>query len=142
MGSRIDTLEKLLKDYGYVAQAQSKTVSLTIPSTLNVFFGAEKFVLPAPEVVLNRITTEVKQTFAELFGGYSTSEVVGGWRDTDTGALIEEKSLIVFSYVPDILVGDARAIVELAKKVRDTLAQDSVLVQLGSDTLFVGWRNE
>jgi len=79
----------------------------------------------------------VAAEFARLFGGSTIRENLGYWI-SDTADLVEETTREVFSFASDAALSDNLAtVLQLAESIKRDLSQESVLVSVDGQALFV-----
>lgn len=104
-------------------------IALVIPSTTNVHETA------SPETVGKWVKC-AKTKFAELFGGFTSHNAVGGWMSPVHG-LIEEPVTVVASFTDDQglkRLGDVKA---FASKMARALSQEAVALEVDHRLEFV-----
>lgn len=131
-----DTLKELT-NVGYEPTRAGLTISIVIPSTVNLFFGTKKYISAAPCDVLAHIKEQTERTFAELFGGYSLTLNSGGWLDMDTEELVREDCAVISSDIMDLSANAANEVIRLAREIRHTLNQDAVMIKINSQPIFI-----
>lgn len=104
-------------------------IAVIIPSTVNANKAA------SPETVGKWVRC-AKTQFAELFGGFTSHNAVGGWLSPEHG-LIEENVTVVSSFTDDHglnRLGDVKA---FAAKMGRALAQEAVAIEVDHSLQFV-----
>ena len=103
-------------------------IGIVIPSTINVNEVA------SPETVGKWVRC-AKVQFAELFGGFTSHNAVGGWMSAH--GLVEEPVTVVASFTDANglkRLGDVKA---FASKMAKALSQESVAVEVDSSLQFI-----
>lgn len=97
-------------------------VAIYIPSTV----AANK---PADPALINKMLEWAKNKFASRFGGFTVTNVIGGYMSAEHG-LIEESIAIVSSYCDEDGLTHVQAIREFAQIVAKTMSQECVSVEV------------
>lgn len=103
-------------------------IGIVIPSTINVNEAA------SPETVKKWVKC-AKVQFAQLFGGFTSHNAVGGWMSAQ--GLVEEPVTVVASFTDDHglkRLGDVKA---FAAKMGRALGQEAVAVEVNHSLQFV-----
>ena len=103
-------------------------IGIIIPSTVNVNEAA------SPETVGKWVKC-AKVQFAQLFGGFTSHNAVGGWMSAQ--GLVEEPVTVVASFTDDNglkRLGDLKA---FAAKMAKALSQEAVAVEVDSSLQFI-----
>jgi hypothetical protein len=103
-------------------------LGLIIPSTVNISKPA------SPELV-RRWVKRAKVRFAELFGGYTSHDAVGGW--LSGVGLVEEAVTIVASYTDDQGLNRLADVTEFALQMALALSQEAVAIEIDHRLEFV-----
>jgi len=104
-------------------------IAVIIPSTMNANQDA-------PTEIVSKWVKCAKKHFAELFGGFTSHNAVGGWLSPEHG-LIEENVTVVSSFTDDHglnRLGDVKA---FAAKMGRALKQEAVAVEVDHSLQFV-----
>ena len=105
-------------------------VSIFIPSTTH---GNK----PAPAQLIARWVKSAKLKFAELFGGFTAFDAVGGWMSPVHG-LIEEPVKVVASHTDDDGLDRLADVEEFAATVAEALGQEAVTIEVDNGLRFIG----
>jgi hypothetical protein len=105
-------------------------IAITVPSTT----GVNK---PAPEVAAVYVE-KAMQTFARLFGGFTTLTAKGGWFSNEMGLVVEDV-FIVYSFCDRATLKASLAQVKaLALEIKKAMTQECVAVEIdGKGIVFI-----
>lgn len=103
-------------------------IGLIIPSTVNVNEAA------SPETVKKWVKC-AKVQFAELFGGFTSHNAVGGWMSGQ--GLVEEPVTVVASFTDDHGLNRLGVVKAFAAKMGRALGQEAVAVEVDHSLHFV-----
>jgi hypothetical protein len=103
-------------------------IGLIIPSTVNVNEAA------SPETVKKWVRC-AKVQFAELFGGFTSHNAVGGWMSAH--GLVEEPVTVVASFTDDHGLNRLGEVKAFAAKMGRALSQEAVAVEVDHSLQFV-----
>ena len=103
-------------------------IGLIIPSTVNVNEAA------SPETVKKWVTC-AKVQFAELFGGFTSHNAVGGWMSAQ--GLVEEPVTVVASFTDDHGLSKLGQVKAFAAKMGRALSQEAVALEVDHGLQFV-----
>lgn len=114
---------ELLKQF----TAAAEKVEVYIPSTRNII-----------EHIDNAEHIEKGgRLFAELFGGFSTMEVGGGWV-SDSAGLVLEKPTILYAYTnTETLEAALQKVIDFAQWLKREQGQDSILIVVSGNAYFI-----
>ncbi len=104
-------------------------IGLIVPSTLNASEAA------STEIV-NKWLKCAKTQFAQLFGGFTSHNAVGGWLSPVHG-LIEETVTVVASFTDDHGLQQLGKVKAFAAKMGRALSQEAVAVEVDHSLHFV-----
>lgn len=104
-------------------------IAVIIPSTANINESA-------PEETINKWIKSAKIRFAELFGGFTSTNAVGGWVSPIHG-LVEESVTIVSSFTDDIGLTRLGEVKAFASRLAEALSQEAVAVEVDHSLQFV-----
>ena len=104
-------------------------IGVIIPSTTNVSEAA------SPETV-SRWVKCAKTQFAELFGGFTSHNAVGGWMSPVHG-LVEEPVTVVSSFTDDSGLNRLGEVKAFARKMARALSQEAVAVEVDHSLEFI-----
>lgn len=104
-------------------------ISVLIPSTVNIneIASAE---------TISKWIKSAKVRFAELFGGFTSHNAIGGWLSPIHG-LVEEPVTVVASFTDELglsRLGEVRA---FASRLAEALAQEAVAIEVDHSLEFV-----
>ena len=97
-------------------------IAVIIPSTTNANQSA------ATEIISQWIRS-AKVKFAELFGGFTSHNAVGGWMSVEHG-LVEEPVTVVASFTDDHGLSRLNEVKAFAAKMGRALSQEAVAVEV------------
>lgn len=103
-------------------------IALFIPSTIHVSEFA------APELIAQWIK-RAKIEFAELFGGFTSYEALGGWMSAQ--GLVEEPVTVVSSFTDDNGLDHLGEVRLLAEELAMALFQEAVAIEIDSQMEFI-----
>jgi hypothetical protein len=103
-------------------------IGLVIPSTINVSETA------SPELV-GLWVKRAKMQFAELFGGYTSHNAVGGWMSSQ--GLVEEEVTVVASFTDDLGLNQLTEVKAFARRMAKALSQEAVAIEIDHRLEFV-----
>lgn len=103
-------------------------IGLIIPSTVNVNEAA------SPETVRKWIKS-AKVQFAQLFGGFTSHNAVGGWMSAQ--GLVEEPVTVVASFTDDHGLNRLKEVKAFAAQMGRALSQEAVAVEVDHRLEFV-----
>src|SRR5947209_4430854 len=109
--------------------AMNHKISVIIPSTMNVSEVA-------PKEIVNKWVRCAKTRFAELFGGFTSQNAVGGWLSQEHG-LVEESVTVVSSHTNDKGLNRLGEVKAFAAKMGKALGQEAVAVEVDSSLQFI-----
>lgn len=101
-------------------------IAIYVPSTVNVSQACDN----------TKQVAETQILLAQLFGGFTTYEATGGYV-TNSNQLVTEKITIVTSFVGRAKKAQKEAIFAYAEQLRDSMTQESILVQIGAKIHFI-----
>jgi len=104
-------------------------IAVIIPSTMHANEAA------SPETVGKWVKCAKKQ-FAQLFGGFTSHNAVGGWLSPEHG-LIEENVTVVSSFTDDRGLNRLGEVKAFASKMATALSQEAVAVEVDHSLQFV-----
>lgn len=104
-------------------------IAVIIPSTVNANEAA------SPETVRKWVKC-AKTQFAQLFGGFTSHNAVGGWLSPEHG-LIEENVTVVSSFTNDHGLNRLGEVKAFASKMARALSQEVVAVEVDHSLHFV-----
>ena len=104
-------------------------IALIIPSTLNANEAA------STEIV-NKWVKCAKVQFAQLFGGFTSHNAVGGWLSPVHG-LIEENVTVVSSFTDDHGLKRLKEVKVFAAKMGRALGQEAVAMEVDHSLHFI-----
>jgi len=104
-------------------------IGIVIPSTVNVNEAA-------PTEIVSKWVKCAKKQFAELFGGFTSHNAVGGWLSPEHG-LIEENVTVVSSFTDDRGLNRLNEVKLFAAKMGRALSQEAVAVEVDHSLHFV-----
>lgn len=121
----------------------SSKVGLHLPMEISVYVPSTKDAnIPVSKEELNARVKEVKQYLATLFGGYSSSEILGGYVST-TGELIQEDVVKVISFATKQAYEDNEA--TLIDKIADwskEWSQEAIGLEIEGDLYYINQTQE
>ena len=97
-------------------------IAVFIPSTMNVHETAST-------EIINRWVRSAKEQFAELFGGFTSHNAVGGWVSPEHG-LVEENVTVVESYTDEYGLNRLSEVKAFARRMAMALMQEAVAVEV------------
>ena len=103
-------------------------IGIIIPSTVNVNEAA------SPEIVTKWVKC-AKTRFAELFGGFTSHNAMGGWMSAQ--GLVEEPVTVVASFTDDHGLKRLGEVKSFAAKMGRALGQEAVAVEVDHSLQFV-----
>ena len=103
-------------------------IGIVIPSTVNVNEAA------SPETVGKWVKC-AKVHFAELFGGFTSHNAVGGWMSAQ--GLVEEPVTVVASFTDANGLNRLNEVKAFASKMARALSQEAVAVEVDSSLQFI-----
>lgn len=103
-------------------------IGLIIPSTVNVNEAASS------ETVKKWVRC-AKVQFAELFGGFTSHNAVGGWMSAQ--GLVEEPVTVVASFTDDLGLKRLGQVKAFAAKMGRALSQEAVAIEVDHSLQFV-----
>ena len=131
----------LMKDGGSIEE--SSKVGLHLPMEISVYVPSTKDAnIPVSKAELNARVKEVKQYLATLFGGYSSSEILGGYVST-TGELIQEDVVKVISFATKQAYKENEA--TLIDKIADwskEWSQEAIGLEIEGDLYYINQTQE
>jgi hypothetical protein len=137
-----ETKEMLLMKNGGSIEESSK-VGLHLPMEISVYVPSTKDAnVPVSKAELNARVKEVKQYLATLFGGYSSSEILGGYVST-TGELIQEDVVKVISFATKQAYEENEA--TLIDKIADwskEWSQEAIGLEIEGDLYYINQTQE
>lgn len=77
-----------------------------------------------------------KVQMASMFGGFSQSEITGGWVN-ENQQLIEERVFVVKSFCEILSAENLSEVIKLAKLIKEELNQECVSVETHEGLMFV-----
>jgi hypothetical protein len=104
-------------------------IAVIIPSTTNAHEAA-------PTEIVNKWVKCAKKQFAQLFGGFTSHNAVGGWLSPEHG-LIEENVTVVSSFTDDRGLNRLGEVKAFASKMGRALSQEAVAVEVDHSLQFV-----
>jgi len=104
-------------------------IAVIIPSTMNAQEAA-------PTEIVSKWIKCAKKQFAELFGGFTSHNVEGGWLSPEHG-LIEENVTVVSSFTDDHGLNRLNEVKLFASKMGRALGQEAVAVEVDHSLQFV-----
>lgn len=108
--------------------AHGVKIAVYVPST----FRVNEAINPAPYV------QRLARKFSAMFGGCSASRVSGYWVSDDTGELIEEAPVIVYSFTDRVTAEAYIAdVVALAVDLREELQQEAISLEYDGSLYFI-----
>ncbi len=130
-----------MKDGGSIEE--SSKVGLHLPMEISVYVPSTKDAnVPVSKAELSARVKEVKQYLATLFGGYSSSEIIGGYVST-TGELIQEDVVKVISFATKQAYEDNEA--TLIDKIADwskEWSQEAIGLEIEGDLYYINQTQE
>ena len=121
----------------------SSKVGLHLPMEISVYVPSTKDAnVPVSKTELNARVKEVKQYLATLFGGYSSSEIIGGYVST-TGELIQEDVVKVISFATKQAYEENEA--TLIDKIADwskEWSQEAIGLEIEGDLYYINQTQE
>jgi hypothetical protein len=130
-----------MKDGGSIEE--SSKVGLHLPMEISVYVPSTKDAnVPVSKAELNARVKEVKQYLATLFGGYSSSEILGGYVST-TGELIQEDIVKVISFATKQAYEENEA--TLIDKIADwskEWSQEAIGLEIEGDLYYINQTQE
>jgi hypothetical protein len=130
-----------MKDGGSIEE--SSKVGLHLPMEISVYVPSTKDAnVPVSKAELSARVKEVKQYLATLFGGYSSSEILGGYVST-TGELIQEDVVKVISFATKQAYEDNEA--TLIDKIADwskEWSQEAIGLEIEGDLYYINQTQE
>lgn len=121
----------------------SSKVGLHLPMEISVYVPSTKDAnVPVSKEELSARVKEVKQYLATLFGGYSSSEILGGYVST-TGELIQEDVVKVISFATKQAYEDNEA--TLIDKIADwskEWSQEAIGLEIEGDLYYINQTQE
>ena len=121
----------------------SSKVGLHLPMEISVYVPSTKDAnVPVSKTELNARVKEVKQYLATLFGGYSSSEIIGGYVST-TGELIQEDVVKVISFATNQASEENEA--TLIDKIADwskEWSQEAIGLEIEGDLYYINQTQE
>lgn len=122
---------------------ESAKVGLHLPMEISVYVPSTKDAnVPVSKEELNARVKEVKQYLATLFGGYSSSEIIGGYVST-TGELIQEDVVKVISFATKQAYEENEA--TLIDKIADwskEWSQEAIGLEIEGDLYYINQTQE
>ncbi len=104
-------------------------ISVIIPSTVNANEAASS-------ETVNKWVRSAKTQFAELFGGFTSQNAVGGWLSPKHG-LIEENVTVVSSFTDDHGLNHLGEVKAFAAKMGRALSQEAVALEVDHSLQFI-----
>ena len=104
-------------------------IALVIPSTMNATEAA------STEIV-NKWVRCAKKQFAQLFGGFTSHNAVGGWLSPEHG-LIEENVTVVSSFTDSHGLNRLGEVKAFAARMGRALSQEAVAVEVDHALHFI-----
>lgn len=120
----------LLNDYSILSKGVglSDYVSIYVPTT----FDKDK---QLPENLVEFYRNMVESTLSDIFGGFSTQTIDGGF--VENGRLIRETVYVVKAFCENMSNEDKEVIVKTCRKLKDDLKQVSVGVEINGEMFFI-----
>ena len=122
---------------------ESTKVGLHLPMEISVYVPSTKDAnVPVSKAELSARVKEVKQYLATLFGGYSSSEILGGYVST-TGELIQEDVVKVISFATKQAYEENEA--TLIDKIADwskEWSQEAIGLEIEGDLYYINQTQE
>ena len=107
----------------------SHKISLYIPSTVN---GN----VPASKAMIDKFLDMAKNTFANLFGGFTVTPAQGGYMSPEHG-LIEEQIQIVYSFCSSEGLLHVEQIKCLARNIAKHMGQECITLEIDNAAEFI-----
>lgn len=89
------------------------------------------------EAVDNSVAlNNAKVQMASMFGGFSQSEIIGGWVN-ESQQLIEERVFVVKSFCEILTAENLSKVIELANLIKEELNQECVSIETHEGLMFI-----
>ena len=109
--------------------AVNHKITITIPTTVNVNQVA------SPEIV-RKWSNQAKRVFADLFGGFTSHNAIGGWMSQEKG-LVEENVIVVSSFTNASGLNRLSEVKAFASQMARAMTQEAVAVEVDQKMVFV-----
>lgn len=115
------TAEEVFSTY----KCYKETIAVYVPSTI--------YDIPVDNT--EHVNSVLKQ-MAELFGGSSAYEVMGGYV-ANSGEYISEKVKVVKSFAEQVTGELALKVLDIAKQLKESMQQESIAIEYNGQMMFV-----